>query len=329
MDELSDKDKLGIWEAVTRGADHMRRQRAFYMKGSGSLGGAGDATAPIPTISIVSAAGAIASMQIVFSEAVQNFVVGDITISGGSLASFATADNITFTVDWTLAAGVNTMDVGAGVCTDLANNANTAASQYALTLISLQPDSTTGTDTYLQVSAPDTASTDVITIRDQLTNTNALIKFPISLDPNPVILSGTLSLWMALQVAGAGTHTVRRILAANSGWVEAATWNFADGAGASIRWAGDAAANGGADAGCSVAGTDFSSTVLGTSADAGNEVAGTQHDFTLNTTELALMCTNNYGMVLTSDVANVKRWHSCEGATAGLRPKLVMVVRYP
>jgi hypothetical protein len=45
MDELSDKDKLGIWEAVTRGADHMRRQRAFYMKGSGALNRS-DAIAP-------------------------------------------------------------------------------------------------------------------------------------------------------------------------------------------------------------------------------------------------------------------------------------------
>jgi hypothetical protein len=304
-----------------------QRRRAFITVLAS--GGPSDTTAPVPTIAVVSVAGAVASMSVTFSEEVQNFVVGDITISGGSLASFATADNIVFTVDWTLAAGANTMDISAGVCTDLAANANTAASQYALTLISLQPDSTTGVDTYLQVSAPDTASTDVITVRDQLTNTNGLIKFPISLDPNPTILSGVLSLWMALQVAGAGTHTVRRVLAANSGWVEAATWNFADGAGASIRWAGDAASNGGADAGCSVSGTDYSSTALGTSADAGNEVAGTQHDFTLDVTELQAMCTNNYGMVLLSDIANVKRWHSCEGGTAGLRPKLVMVVRYP
>jgi hypothetical protein len=39
MDELEkQKEDAAIWETVARGADHMRRQYAFYKKGSGSLG---------------------------------------------------------------------------------------------------------------------------------------------------------------------------------------------------------------------------------------------------------------------------------------------------
>jgi hypothetical protein len=71
-----------------------------------------------------------------FSEAVVGFVVGDITIGGGgSLSSFATADNIVFTATWTFANGANTLDIAEGVCADAAGNTNTAASQKSVTYI--------------------------------------------------------------------------------------------------------------------------------------------------------------------------------------------------
>lgn len=99
-------------------------------------GGVVDTTAPTVTITCTQTSPTATtplSMTITFSEAVVGFVVGDITISGGSLAGFATADNIVFTVSWTPATGANTMDIAAGVCKDAAGNDNTAATQFAIT----------------------------------------------------------------------------------------------------------------------------------------------------------------------------------------------------
>jgi len=73
-----------------------------------------------------------------FSEEVTGFASGDITPGGvgGAVANFATADNIVFTFDSAPSgAGAVTMDIGAGVCTDLAGNPNTAASQLSITYV--------------------------------------------------------------------------------------------------------------------------------------------------------------------------------------------------
>ena len=73
------------------------------------------------------------------SEEVTGFASGDITVGGvgGAVANFATADNIVFTFDSTPSgAGAVTVDIGAGVCTDLAGNPNTAASQLSITYVS-------------------------------------------------------------------------------------------------------------------------------------------------------------------------------------------------
>ena len=106
-----------------------------------------DAVAPTFTISALSGASNVLAMQIVASEVVTGFAVGDITITaGGSLASFATSDNKTFTVSWTLAAGANTMDIAAGVCVDAAGNENIAATQYNAGFLTIQPDSTADID---------------------------------------------------------------------------------------------------------------------------------------------------------------------------------------
>ena len=106
-----------------------------------------DAVAPTFTISALSGASNVLAMQIVASEVVTGFAVGDITITaGGSLASFATSDNKTFTVSWTLAAGANTMDIAAGVCVDAAGNENIAATQYNAGFLPIQPDSTADID---------------------------------------------------------------------------------------------------------------------------------------------------------------------------------------
>lgn len=63
-----------------------------------------------------------------FTEQVTGFVVGDITISGGSLSSFATSNNILFTATVTPSFAQNvSISVGAAVCVDLAGAANTAS----------------------------------------------------------------------------------------------------------------------------------------------------------------------------------------------------------
>ena len=53
------------------------------------------------------------------------------------------------------------------------------------------------------------------------------------------ITAATLTLYNYSVVATTLTATLYRILPANLGWIEACTWNYADGAGSSDRWAGD------------------------------------------------------------------------------------------
>ena len=101
--------------------------------------GPSDVTAP--TIEITSASASPVTtnpiaVTFMASEAVIGFAVGDITIGGGgSLASFATSDNIIFTASWTLGSGTNTLDIAGGVCVDGVGNSNAAATQFARALI--------------------------------------------------------------------------------------------------------------------------------------------------------------------------------------------------
>lgn len=104
------------------------------------MGGASeDLTAP--TVAITSASSTITaaasfSITMTFSEEVTGFVVGDITVGNGTAGNFATADNIVFTADITpTATGTVTVDIGAGVCTDLVGNANEAATQFSILFI--------------------------------------------------------------------------------------------------------------------------------------------------------------------------------------------------
>jgi len=117
--------------------------------------------------------------------------------------------------------------------------------------------------------------------------------------------------------------TFARILAANSGWTEAATWNYADGA--SIRWAGDVGANGGADAGCYVSGTDHSATPLATFSWVG-ESPPKENTVAFDLTEFGLMWANNYGFVVWEAAGSVatKGFYASDHATASLRPRLVI-----
>jgi hypothetical protein len=191
--------------------------------------------------------------------------------------------------------------------------------------LTYQPDSATGQDTYIDSGGADTGHADEQIIRITNSGRASLIKFPIDL-AGGVVQSGVLTLWNETVVAANITITARRILAANDGWNEASTWNYKTPS--TVRWAGDAASDGGADAGCSQSGTDFSATALGTVLYTSNAAQATQLDMTLDPVELALMCANNYGFVLRGSVANTLNLRSCEVVVPATRPRLVLVVHY-
>jgi len=74
------------------------------------------------------------NVTIAFGEAVSGFVTGDITVAGGSVTGLTDngGGSFTATIDAT-ADGNVTVDVAAGVATDAAGNANTAAAQFSVT----------------------------------------------------------------------------------------------------------------------------------------------------------------------------------------------------
>ncbi|MFL2983818.1 MAG: beta strand repeat-containing protein [Candidatus Neomarinimicrobiota bacterium] len=73
------------------------------------------------------------------SASTSNFVVGDITVSGGSLSSFS-GSGTTYTATFTPSAdGATTIDVAAGTFTDASGYSNAAATQYNWTYDSVGP----------------------------------------------------------------------------------------------------------------------------------------------------------------------------------------------
>ncbi|WP_109699322.1 Ig-like domain-containing protein [Chitinophaga deserti] len=72
-------------------------------------------------------------VTVTFSEAVTGFDVSDITITNGTVSSFATSNNIIYTFSVTpVASGNVTIIVSAGVANDAAGNSNAAANQLSL-----------------------------------------------------------------------------------------------------------------------------------------------------------------------------------------------------
>ena len=71
------------------------------------------------------------SLTFTSSEATTNFVVGDITVSGGTLSNFAATSSTVYTATFTPSgAGATTIDVASSKFTDAAGNNNTAATQF-------------------------------------------------------------------------------------------------------------------------------------------------------------------------------------------------------
>jgi hypothetical protein len=124
------------------------------------------------------------------------------------------------------------------------------------------------------------------------------------------------------------TGNVCAVLAANTGWYTdktKATWSYK--IASTTRWAGDAASNGGADAGCSISGTDWNATPMGTWAGDRVNAAGYEYIIALNTTQFTALVAANYGLVLlpTSTAStNARSVFSSDVGVTGWRPKLVV-----
>jgi hypothetical protein len=265
-----------------------------------------------------------------FSESVTGFVVGDITSTGFTLTDFAGTGAV-YTCNAAFTGGSGTLQVEAGKCIDAAGNANAASNTLSMTYIysfSTQPDAASGIDTYVILAVPDTPqNTANFLVRTDRRN---LVRFDLSSIPGTsTIVSATLTL-TAFSTFGANVDvTFNRILAANAGWLEIATWNFADGATASDRWAGDTGADGGADAGCSVSGTDYSATQMGAVVIPSGATDGTQIVVTLNVSESQAMLANNAGIVFIGNAASSLSVFSSDAAVAGKRPKLDITYTNP
>jgi hypothetical protein len=119
----------------------------------------------------------------------------------------------------------------------------------------------------------------------------AVFKFDLSSFPaGATINSATLRFRVYSGGHGTTSTDIRfhRILSGNSDWLyTAASWDYRKTAGGNTAWAGSG--------GCLTAGTDFSSTVLG-GRDAIQQ--NTTYTIDLNTTEVAAMVANNYGILI-------------------------------
>lgn len=203
-----------------------------------------------------------------------------------------------------------------------------AKKTYTLTI---QPSAVAGIDTYLSRGAVDTNyGTGVTMAIRNIATTSArvtLIKFDLSgLPVGAVIISRTLYLYLGIaQSGGSVDATIHRILDANSAWTEAgATWNYA--VASSIRWAGDAGGDGGADAGCSVSGIDYSAVQMGSFSVTDGDLVGKEYVISLGAEEFASMLVSNNGLIiLTASVyAGNTSFASSDHSTSGYHPKLVI-----
>jgi len=125
----------------------LKQSGSIYGRGSpGLAGGGGDGISPACVVSSASSANVELpySVTFTFSEDVTGFAVGDITVGNGTAGTFATVSASVYTATITpTAPGAVTVQVAAGVCTDLAGNANTASNVLSRTYVTLQLTATT------------------------------------------------------------------------------------------------------------------------------------------------------------------------------------------
>lgn len=181
-------------------------------------------------------------------------------------------------------------------------------------LASIQPDSSTGFDTYINEGSPTTnyGSSDRM-VNSGTYDVRFLLKFDLtSLDTGTYYGNANLKLKaVAGDYPGSATWVAYSILSGNSGWTEnGATWNTIDGV---TSWAGSA--------GCATAGVDYSSSQIG---------SGTAQ--TIGTTTILIYGStindwvqnpsNNNGLIILTTTAYTANIASCEYVTSTFRPEL-------
>ena len=101
------------------------------------------------------------SLTFTSSEATSNFVLGDITVSGGAISNFAASSSTVYTATFTPSTETATIDVAAGTFTDAAGNNNIAATQFAFSYDATSPTITITSST---VSNGDTSNDSTIAL---------------------------------------------------------------------------------------------------------------------------------------------------------------------
>ena len=191
---------------------------------------------------------------------------------------------------------------------------------------SSKPDDTTGYDTYINSSTPNTNNNSTILIvgegNTSVDVARTLIKFDLSSIPaNAVIQDATLSLWFSTDISSnARTMRAYRVL---RNWVEAqATWNIYS------------TGNNWGTAGCANTTTDREATDIGSVSVSASETPDTEKQISLTASkvqEWVSGTTANYGLLIQMDTESndAYAFHSSGGATAGYRPKLVINYTVP
>ncbi len=193
-------------------------------------------------------------------------------------------------------------------------------------------DVTTAYDTHIRENSAGSnygTTTTLIVCSNATQRMNALLKFTLTSLSGYTINSATLSIYNAFQYTSNLAYSFHRIKVANGSWTETGCqWNFEVGSPTNSRWAGDTGNDGGTDAGCSVSGTDYEATAIGTFTYTANTAANTKHDITLNATQVqSLVDDGDYGLIMILTTASIfgnYGWQSSDHATTGVRPVLVV-----
>lgn len=196
-----------------------------------------------------------------------------------------------------------------------------------MTTVNVPSPTSAGVDTYLREDQATTnygtgATVNLCSLASY--RSPGLFSFDVSGIPaGSKINSATLHIWNSSTATGDRAFAFNSILVANSGWTEAgAKWNTRSG---SDYWAGDTGNNGGTDAGCSVSGTDWNASALGTLTYTANTAANTEHTVTFSAAQVEAWLTANYGCVMRITSTNQSfNWHSSDASTAGYRPYLAI-----
>jgi hypothetical protein len=190
-------------------------------------------------------------------------------------------------------------------------------------------------DTFIGEYVGGEKSTDGYLVAGQLVSDDVkqtLMKFTLTSLEGKAITNAILTLYDAGGGNNTnGTYHIHRILPANAGWLEIATWQYADGAGASQYWAGDVGHDFGNDATCRVSGTDYATEIM-SSLDLTNPAFSTKRDYILDITEFDNMVNANHGICIHGYDVNSTSWVFVSSDMPGNEmyyPKLIVTYIIP